>query len=100
VKATPVIVTLLICIAALMVAHMVTEGHRYDVVALGPNQSVDDMAMVHAFLVDHKTGKTWAVSAMLIQPMVRVTCKQSHPNSTETDYGCTVPSKDPSPEKQ
>jgi len=35
VKAAPIIVTLLVCITALMVAHMVTEGHRYDVVAVG-----------------------------------------------------------------
>lgn len=34
-KAAPIIVTLLVCITALMVAHMVTEGHRYDVVAVG-----------------------------------------------------------------
>jgi hypothetical protein len=94
VKATPIIVTLLVCITALMVAHMVTEGRRYNVVSVGAGSGGSNDASgdtdFRSYLLDRKTGKVWflahAKAGFYEEPATRIECHDFP--MTEKEFGC------------
>ncbi len=86
-------VTLALCASALGVAYVVTEGHRYDVVAVGAgsggSQTGEGSTDFKGYLVDHKTGQTWSLDGhdVIALPTAVMSCKQAYP---QNDATCTV----------
>jgi hypothetical protein len=86
-------VTLTLCASALGVAYVVTEGHRYDVVAVGAgsggSQTTEGSTDFKSYLIDHRTGKTWTLEGgnSVAIPTVVWSCKQAFPKN---DAACAV----------
>lgn len=64
-KIREIVITLALCITALVATHWVVEGQRYEVVAAGAgsggSQNETGSMNVRGFLVDRKTGRTWSL---------------------------------------
>lgn len=88
-----VAVTIVLCASALGVAYVVTEGHRYDVVAVGAgsggSQTAEGSADFRSYLIDHRTGRTWSLNGdnVVALPTAVLSCKQAFPKN---DSACVV----------
>jgi len=89
VKPTTAIALLLAALVLLLAFHLHDSAHRYDVViaAAGSGGSQQDVGSTEtvAYLVDHKTGKTWLLIAQNRIPMVTISCPSGQ---KETERGC------------
>ena len=94
-KDTPIIVTLFVCITALMVAHMAVEGYRYNVVSVGAGSGGSNDASgdtdFRSYLLDRKTGKVWLLvetkAGLFEEPATRIECNEIH--AIDNEFGCS-----------
>jgi hypothetical protein len=78
------------------VTYMHDRAHRYDIVAAGAgsggsggsqeNTGDTGSTEIHAYLLDHKTGRVWVVHVLEEVPTVRRSCQSM--GWTETESGC------------
>jgi len=95
VKTREIVITLALCVTALVATHWISEGQRYEVVAAGAgaggSQSDTGSTDVRGYLVDRKTGKVWLLfgdSRVVEFPAARVSCKFMNHDWLETESGC------------
>jgi hypothetical protein len=101
VKSREIVITLALCITALVATHWIVEGHRYDVEAVGTrsggSEGTEGLTNFRSYLVDHKTGRTWSLRDLGGMPMGlpdgRYSCKQMSLDWVESDSGCEIPRK-------
>jgi|SRR5580704_2667775 hypothetical protein len=94
-------ITVVLCGTLLLAARWISEGQRYEVVAVGASsggsQDSTGSSEVRGFLVDRKTGRTWSLRDVGGMPMDlpdgRYSCKQMSPDWVESDSGCEIPRK-------
>lgn len=94
-KSREIVITLALCVTVLVATRWMSEGRRYEVVAVGAgsggSQGESGSTDIRAYLVDRKTGKTWLLSGddrVLEFPAIRLPCKQIYEKSVETESGC------------
>lgn len=90
-----IVITLALCVTALVAARWIVEGQRYEVVAAGAgsggSQDATGSTDVRAYVVDRKTGKTWLLSGgpnVAEIPALRLPCPQIYEGSVESESGC------------
>jgi hypothetical protein len=98
-KVRDVTIVLVICATILLASYLVSEGHRYDVVAAGAgsggSQESTGSTEVVGYLVDHKTGKVLVIGGNL-QPIAVPTFQFRDPcgqNFEVTPLGCVQKAK-------
>lgn len=71
-KIREIVITLALCVTALVATHWIAEGRRYDVVAVGAgsggSQSTEGSTDFKAYLIDHKTGELGICSSLGLSP--------------------------------
>ncbi len=106
-KIPEVVITLALCVTALVATHWIVEGQRYEVVAAGAGSggSQNETGSINArgYLLDRKTGRTWLLRDLggvpVVLPGGRYSCKLMDPTWVESASGCDVPETTEIPHK-
>jgi hypothetical protein len=96
VKIREIVITLALCVTALVASHWISESLRYEVVAAGAgsggSQESTGSTDIRAYLVDRKTGRTWILwgnTQVMQMPTMRISCKETFgENAADTESGC------------